>query len=45
MRSATREVLRCLLEAAQWLMDPSVKVKVAGKSAIPQARSRLERSR
>jgi hypothetical protein len=41
MRSSYREVLRCLLEAVQWLMDPSVEVKVAGKSGISQARSRL----
>jgi hypothetical protein len=32
MRSSYREVLRCLLEGVQWLLDPSVKVKVAGKS-------------
>ena len=41
MRSSYREVLRCLLEGVQWLLDPSVPVKVAGKSAISQARSRL----
>jgi len=41
MRSSYREVLRCLLEGVQWLMDPSASVKVAGKSAISQARSRL----
>jgi hypothetical protein len=41
MRSSTREVLRCLLEGVQWLLDPSVRVKVAGKSGISQARSRL----
>ena len=41
MRSSTREVLRCLLEGVQWLLDPSVGVKVAGKSGISQARSRL----
>jgi len=41
MRSSYREVLRCLLEGVQWLMDPSAKVKVAGKSGISQARSRL----
>ena len=34
MRSSTREVLRCLLEGVQWLLDPSVRVKVAGKSGI-----------
>ncbi|MGI8743597.1 MAG: transposase domain-containing protein [Bryobacteraceae bacterium] len=32
---------RCLLEGVQWLLDPSVNVKVAGKSGISQARSRL----
>ena len=41
MRSSYREVLRCLLEGVQWLMDPSVQVKVAGKSGISQARRRL----
>jgi hypothetical protein len=41
MRSSYREVLRCLLEGVQWLMDPSAPVKVAGKSGISQARSRL----
>src|SRR6202049_4886280 len=41
MRSSYREVLRCLLEGVQWLLDPSAKVKVAGTSGISQARSRL----
>jgi len=41
MRSSYREVLRCLLEGVQWLMDPSVRLKVAGKSGISQARRRL----
>src|SRR5260370_9675325 len=41
MRSSYREVLRCLLEGVQWLLDPSAKLKVAGKSGISQARSRL----
>jgi len=41
MRSSYREVLRCLLEGVQWLMDPSARVKVAGKSGISQARTRL----
>jgi hypothetical protein len=40
-RSWYREVLRCLLEGVQWLLDPSTTVKVAGKSGISQARSRL----
>jgi hypothetical protein len=41
MRSSYREVLRCLLEGVQWLLDPSLPVKVAGKSGISQARTRL----
>src|SRR6202051_4517694 len=41
MRSSYREVLRCLLEGVQWLLDPSTKVKVAGKSGIFPARRRL----
>jgi hypothetical protein len=41
MRSSYREVLRCLLEGVQWLLDPSVTIKVAGNSGISQARSRL----
>jgi len=41
MQASSREVLRCLLEGVQWLLDPSVCVKVAGKSGISQARSRL----
>jgi hypothetical protein len=41
MRSSYREVLRCLLEGVQWLLDPSSALKVAGKSGISQARSRL----
>jgi hypothetical protein len=41
MRSSYREVLRCLLEGVQWLMNPSASLKVAGKSGISQARSRL----
>jgi Insertion element 4 transposase N-terminal len=41
MRSSYREVLRCLLEGVQWLLDPSSVVKGAGKSGISQARSRL----
>ena len=40
MQSSCREVLRCLLEGVQWLA-PSLKVKVAGKSGISQARTRL----
>jgi hypothetical protein len=41
MRSSYREVLRCLLEGVQWLLHPSTPIKVAGKSGISQARSRL----
>lgn len=41
MRSSYREVLRCLLEGVQWLLEPSSAVRVAGKSGISQARSRL----
>jgi Insertion element 4 transposase N-terminal len=41
MRSSYREVLRCLLEGVQWLLNPSAQVRVAGKSGISQARSRL----
>jgi hypothetical protein len=41
MRSSYREVLRCLLEGVQWLLDPSAQVRVAGKSGISQARTRL----
>src|SRR6202140_2792100 len=41
MRSSYREVLRCLLEGVQWLLDPSAAVKLAGKSGISQARRRL----
>src|SRR5713101_8100198 len=41
MHSSYREVLRCLLEGVQWLRDPSAGVRVAGKSGISQARTRL----
>ena len=41
MQSSYREVLRCLLEGIQWLRDPSGTIKVAGKSGISQARTRL----
>jgi len=41
MHSSYREVLRCLLEGIQWLRHPSAKLKVAGKSGISQARTRL----
>lgn len=41
MQSSYREVLRCLLEGVQWLLGPGATVKVAGKSGISQARTRL----
>src|SRR3954447_26563351 len=41
MRSSYREVLRCLLEGVHWLLDPSTPARVAGKSSISQARTRL----
>lgn len=41
MQSSYREVLRCMLEGIQWLSDPSARIKVAGKSGISQARTRL----
>jgi transposase IS4-like protein/DDE family transposase len=41
MHSSYREVLRCLLEGVQWLLDPAVRLKVAGNSGISQARTRL----
>lgn len=41
MHSSYREVLRCLLEGIQWLLEPRALVKVTGKSGISQARTRL----
>lgn len=41
MQSSYREVLRCLLEGIQWLLNPTARVKVTGKSGISQARTRL----
>jgi hypothetical protein len=41
MQSSYREVLRCLLEGLQWLLNPTLRVKVTGKSGISQARTRL----
>src|ERR671933_760527 len=38
--AGTREVLRCLLEGLRWLWGAEA-VRVAGKSAISQARTRL----
>lgn len=48
-KSASREMLRCLLEGLHWLSDPGPGgavarrggAKIAGKSGISQARSRL----
>src|SRR3954471_1434571 len=40
MGSSTREVLRCLLEGLRWLRGADA-VRVAGKSGISQARTRL----
>lgn len=41
MHSSYREVLRCVLEGIQWLVEPSAKIKVTGSSGISQARTRL----
>ena len=41
MQASYREVLRCLLEGLQWLVKPSLSIKVAGPSGISQARTRL----
>ena len=41
MQSSYREVLRCLLEGLQWLMEPALTLRVAGNSGISQARTRL----
>jgi hypothetical protein len=41
MQSSYREVLRCLLEGIQWLLEPSTGIHVAGNSGISQARTRL----
>ena len=41
MQSSYREVLRCLFEGIQWLLEPGATVKVTGKSGISQARTRL----
>jgi len=41
MQASYREVLRCLVEGLQWLLAPSAAIKVAGKSGISQARTRL----
>ncbi|MEN6486864.1 MAG: IS4 family transposase [Syntrophobacteraceae bacterium] len=41
MQSSYQEVLRCLLEGICWLLGPGDMIKVAGKSGISQARTRL----
>jgi hypothetical protein len=41
MQSSYREVLRCLLEGIQWLVEPSAGINVAGNSGISQARTRV----
>ena len=41
MQVSCREVLRCLLEGLEWLSKSGVRVQVAGKSGISQARKRL----
>ena len=41
MHASSREVLRCLLEGLRWLLGPEARLKVAGKSGISQARTRL----
>jgi len=41
MQSSYREVLRCLLEGIQWLVEPGAGISVAGNSGISQARTRL----
>jgi transposase IS4-like protein/DDE family transposase len=41
MQSSYREVLRCLLEGIQWLVEPAGGINVAGNSGISQARTRL----
>ena len=40
MQSSYREVLRCLLEGIQWLVEPGAGINVAGNSGISQARTR-----
>lgn len=41
MQVSCREVLRCLLEGLTWLLGPGASVRIAGRSGISQARSRL----
>src|ERR1700736_5103822 len=40
MHSSYREVLRCLLEGVQWLLDPSATDNVEDQMGISQARTR-----
>src|SRR5256885_11800251 len=40
MQSSYREVLRCLLEGIQWLVEPGAGINVAGDLCILQARNR-----
>jgi hypothetical protein len=41
MSVSYREVLRCLLEGLVWLLGPGARVRVAAKSSISAARTRL----
>jgi len=41
MQSSYRQVLRCLLEGVQWLLDPAVTFRIASNAGISQARTRL----
>lgn len=41
MHVSCREVLRCLLEGVRWLLGEKVKIPVAGRGGIAQARERL----
>src|SRR5256885_11601519 len=43
MQSSYREVLRCLLEGIQWLVEPGAGINVAGNLGISPARTRLGR--
>jgi hypothetical protein len=45
MRSSYREVLCCLLEGVQWLLDLSAKVKAAGSSVFPKSGAARRSSR
>jgi hypothetical protein len=41
MQVSYREVMRCLLEGLQWLIGPEFVIKVASKSSISEARTKL----